>query len=95
MTRDQYIEKLIAIYKLRYKPSELEIAEFRLMLEMMPDASVTLTPSSPLWPKDINDKPFPYETVMYGVQFPESVAYGPAYPSKATYNSSSTIKGEE
>jgi len=37
MTREQYIERLIAIYKLRYKPSQEEIEEFKLLLEMMPD----------------------------------------------------------
>ena len=37
MTREKYIERLIAIFKLRYKPSQEEIEEFKLLMEMMPN----------------------------------------------------------
>ena len=82
MTRTEFIDKLVAIYKLRYKPTEVEIEEFRLLLEMMPNASVTLTPSSPLWPRDINGEPFPEPpiSVAYGCLPPVHVMYGVSYP---------------
>ena len=87
MNREQYIEKLMAIYKLKYKPSELEIEEFRLMLEMMPDAPILkVGPSSPLCPRDINDKPFPEQpvVVMYGVQTPQQWFDGNKFVTTST-----------
>lgn len=50
MTREQYIQKLLAIYKLKYQPSELELKEFELLLQMIPDSDKsTLTlPASPI-----------------------------------------------
>lgn len=45
MNREQFIEKLLAIYRLKYKPSDLEVEEFKLMLEMMPDRPVLILPN--------------------------------------------------
>ena len=33
MDRNTYIDKLIILYKLKYNPSEVEVEEFRLLLE--------------------------------------------------------------
>lgn len=76
MTREQYIEKLIAIYKLKYKPSEVEIEEFRLMLDMIPDRqSIGIT----INPNDSSNKRIWKDLTP--------VAYGPVYPNIGDSNS--------
>jgi hypothetical protein len=71
MSREEYIEKLLAIYKLKYKPGEVEIEEFRLMLEMMPDRPVLYIPNNPASPIT-TPSPIPWSDtpVMYGVSMP-------------------------
>lgn len=77
MTREQYIQKLLAIYKLKYQPSELELKEFELLLQMIPDSDKsTLTlPTSPLTTPDITpSNPNPWwkdQVLMYGCPIPE------------------------
>ena len=39
MNREEYIDKIIALYKLKYNPTSVEVAEFRLALEMMPNTN--------------------------------------------------------
>jgi len=39
MNREEYIEHIIALYKLKYNPTPFEVAEFRLALKMMPDTN--------------------------------------------------------
>ena len=81
MTREQYIERLIAIYKLRYKPSQEEIEEFKLLMEMMPDKPILNILN---WPK-----PDPIEQ-------PVVVMYGCGYPQNdIQYTSTSTAKKNE
>ena len=71
MNREQFIEKLLAIYRLKYKPSDLEVEELKLMLEMMPDRPVLILPKD----KD-NQTSFPInplspnQVVMYGAPYP-------------------------
>ena len=93
MNRQEYIEKLLVIYKLRYKPSEVEIAKFKLLLEMMPNDTVGITPPSPWWTKDDNDNPFPYPpiTVMYGTGIPQQWSNG----KSTTYSSSTTTNKKD
>lgn len=69
MNREQYIEKLLAIYKLKYKPSDVEIEEFKLILEMMPDKPVLYIPNSPDNPIPV-PKPWDNTPLMYGVPIP-------------------------
>jgi len=71
---------LLAIYRLKYKPSDVEIEEFKLMLEMMPDRPILKIPKIGEidWPS-IQPKPNPYEwpvTVMYGVPIPPYTTTG-------------------
>lgn len=82
MNREQYIEKLLAIYKLKYKPTEVEIEEFKLMLEMMPDKPILNIPNWPI--------PDPIEQ-------PVVLMYGCAYPQNndIQYTSTSTAKKDE
>ena len=69
MTREQYIERLIAIYKLRYKPSQEEIEEFKLLMEMMPNNIESIgVPYEPM-----NPRPWDNTPVMYGVQVPDII----------------------
>jgi len=70
MTRERYIERLIAIYKLRYKPSETEIQEFKLLLEMMPDKT---HPYLDMPTAKRNNPFYPPVTLMYGVQVPDTL----------------------
>lgn len=75
MTREQYIERLIAIYKLRYNPSQEEIEEFKLLMEMMPDKPVLYIPNmpdSPITPP----KPWDNTPLMYGVPIPSYTTTG-------------------
>lgn len=64
MTRKEFIDRLIAIYRLKYKPSDLEVDEFRLLLETMPDNQTITTPfQSPIIvnPSDSNPRnPYTY-----------------------------------
>ena len=95
MNREQYIEKLLAIYKLRYKPSEVEIAEFKLLLEMMPDDTPKTITDVPFKPLDITI-PQPPISVAYGCLPPVHVMYGVnvsdvTYKANSTYTSSSTV----
>lgn len=70
MNREQYISKLLAIFKLKYKPSEVELEEFKLLLEMMLDHPIlNIPPGIKDVPKEI-PYPYPPTPVMYGVQFP-------------------------
>lgn len=66
MTRAEYIETIIKIFRAKYKPSEVELEEVKLALEMMPDREVLLFPQQPVTPK-------PWEqptVVMYGCSMP-------------------------
>jgi hypothetical protein len=75
MTRTEYIETIIKIFRAKYKPSEVELEEVKLALEMMPDREVLFMPKQPFFP---TDPPNPYErpvTVMYGVQMSETTWY--------------------
>lgn len=78
MTRKEFIDRIIAIYRLKYKPSDLEIDEFRLVLELMPDSdkSSLTVPTSPLTIPDTtpsNPNPWWKDTVvMYGCPMPNS-----------------------
>lgn len=87
MNREQYIEKLLAIYKLKYKPSEVEIEEFKLMLEMMPDRPILYLPKKDgtEWPQK---NPFEQPVVLM---------YGCAYPpnNDIQYTSTSNAKKDE
>lgn len=75
MNREQYIEKLLAIYKLKYKPSDVEIEEFKLMLEMMPDKPVLYIPNAPDSPTT-DPKPWDNTPLMYGVPIPPYTTTG-------------------
>lgn len=75
MNREEYIEKLIAIYRLKYKPSDLEVEEFKLMLEMMPDKPVLYIPNRPDSPT-IFPSPWDNIPLMYGVQMPTYTTTG-------------------
>ena len=91
MNREEFISKLVAIYKLRYQPSEVEIEEFKLLLEMMPDRPALITNPTPPPPPFVPDeRKWPPISVVYGVQIPSSVAYGSPYPNDVTYTSTST-----
>jgi hypothetical protein len=82
MTREQYIERLIAIYKLRYKPSQEEIEEFKLLMEMMPDKPILNIPN---WPKpDPIERPV---VLMYGCEYPRN--------NDIQFTSTSTAKKDE
>lgn len=75
MTRAEYIETIIKIFRAKYKPSEVELEEVKLALEMMPDREVLLMPKQPFFPTDPSN---PYERpvmVMYGVQVPSIETY--------------------
>ena len=75
MTRAEYIETIIKIFRAKYKPSDVELEEVKLALEMMPDREVLLMPKQPFFPTDPQN---PYERpvmVMYGVQMPETTWY--------------------
>ena len=75
MTRAQYIQKLLAIYKLKYQPSELELKEFELLLQMIPDSDKpTLTlPTSPILDSP-NKYPWQRDVVlMYGPPTPTTI----------------------
>ena len=81
MTRAEYIETIIKIFRAKYKPSEVELEEFKLMLEMMPDKPILNIPN---WPK-----PDPIEQ-------PVVVMYGCGYPQNdIQYTSTSTAKKDE
>ena len=62
MTRKEFIDRLIAIYRLKYKPSDLEVDEFRLLLETMPDNQTITTPfQSPIIVNPNDSNPYaPY-----------------------------------
>ena len=100
MTRTEYIDKLVAIYKLRYKPTEVEIEEFRLLLEMMPNGTPETITDGPFKPMDIPDRvPQPPISVAYGCLPPMQVMYGVSYPditysgqANGYHNSSMTTK---
>lgn len=78
MTRKEFIDRIIAIYRLKYKPSDLEVDEFRLLLEMMPDKeplTISTQSQSPIVinPGDNNNIPWWRDTVvMYGCPMPNS-----------------------
>ena len=98
MTRTEYIDKLVAIYKLRYKPTEVEIEEFRLLLEMMPNGTPETITDTPFKPLDITI-PQPPISVAYGCLPPMQVMYGVSYPditysgqANGYHNSSVTTK---
>ena len=66
MNRKEYIEKVVMLYRMKYNPSDCEIEEFRLMLDMIPDKPyLSVTPNT-FSPKRIFDM--------------TPVAYGPAIP---------------
>lgn len=69
MNREEYIEKLLAIYRLKYKPSDVEIEEFKLMLEMMPDKPVLYIPNRPDSPITV-PSPWDNTPLMYRVPIP-------------------------
>ena len=79
MTREEYIQKLLAIYKLKYQPSELELREFELLLQMIPDSDKsTLTlPTSPLTIPDATpSNPNPWwrdQVLIYGPPIPRTI----------------------
>ena len=90
MTRKEFIDRIIAIYRLKYKPSDLEIDEFRLVLELMPDSDKpTLTlPTSPITTPDPSPNPYPWwkdTVVMYGCPMPNSWDFN---KSSSTFDSS-------
>ena len=66
MDRNTYIDKLIILYKLKYNPSEVEVEEFRLLLENMPDyGTIKVTPNP-------NLVDFDTIAVAYGCPVPRS-----------------------
>lgn len=85
MNREQFIEKLLAIYRLKYKPTDVEVEEFRLMLEMMPDRPALYIPNTPGNPITApNPRPYDNTPVMYGV-----------YPPGYRVISQNEVKGNE
>lgn len=78
MNREEYIQKLVALARLKWHIDEIEQKELELILDLIPDKT---TPIQIDWDKSfpnttppyIPDKKQPWETVtvMYGVQFPD------------------------
>lgn len=77
MNREEYIQKLVALARLKWHIDEVEQKELELILDLIPDKT---TPTQIDWDKIFpNITPYtpgkkqPWEdniTVMYGVQFP-------------------------
>ena len=87
MNREQFIGKLLAIYRRKYKPTDGEVEEFRLLLEMMPDRPVLFIPNTPENPMTIpipTPRPYDNTPVMYGV-----------YPPGYRVISQNEVKGKE
>jgi len=74
MSREEYIERLVRLFKLRYKPDEFEIECFRLALDAMPNKGLP-NPFSPII--DIPDiRPWDNKPLMYGPVYPEYMIDG-------------------
>jgi len=74
MTRDDFIEMLVKLARIRYDLSTTELNEFRTVLQMMPDREPQIIVSTPdpqpyTAPKPYEPWPHPFDN------FP--VAYGP------------------
>lgn len=90
MTRKEFIDRFISILICRTSCSQIEVDEFRLMLELMPDkdketlSSPTLTTSPKIGDLDWTVRP---QTIRFGEQYP--------YPPYTTVSSGivSTDKG--
>ena len=79
MEREAYIERLVRLFRLKYHPSDLEVEEFRLALEAIPDRNGIITPQVvPSFPV----REFDPQPVAYGPIYPTPVAYGPIYPQR-------------
>ena len=91
MTREEYIQKVLAIYKLKYKPTELELKEFELVLQMIPDNGQNLTiPYTPITKPDTNPYPWTTGPLMYGPPIPTTI--GPYFSTNITSDHDLTTK---
>ena len=83
MNRDEYINKLIALAKMKFQLTQAEVEEFRFLLEMMPDKGKDFTPeinlpytpydpytSSPYSLPQTSGKPWQDIILMYGCEMP-------------------------
>lgn len=79
MTRKEFTDRLIRIISMKYKLSDVEKEELRLILEIMPNADVppTIVPQPSPWitvpETPVRTPHFPPITVMYGCQQPNTL----------------------